>query len=174
MVRLNGAKRRAQRGFTLIELMIAVVVIAILAVVVIPQFTGSSRKVKADSEVSPMFSEISTRQEQWKSENGVYRTLAECPTVTSPTGVASTTCSGTAEWTSMRINPQTTTLRCKYQTFTGTTTGTNNPSGFTWSSPPTNWFYILATCDTDGSSGTNSTFFIASSDATIQKLNEGK
>jgi len=174
MVPLHGAELRDQRGFTLIELMVAVAVIAILAIVVIPQFTGSSRKVKAESEVTPMFAEISIRQEQWRSENGSYAALAECPTTTTPTGVAATTCSGSTEWTALRINPPVNTLRCKYQVVTGTGTGTTNPNLFTWSSPPANWYYLLATCDSDGVTGTDSTYFVASSDAKIQKLNEGK
>ena len=77
MVPLYGAELRDKRGFTLIELMIVVAVIAILAAVVIPQFMGSSRKVKAESEVNPLFTEISFRQEQWRGENGSYRALVD-------------------------------------------------------------------------------------------------
>ena len=174
MVPLYGAELRDKRGFTLIELMIVVAVIAILAAVVIPQFMGSSRKVKAESEVNPLFTEISFRQEQWRGENGSYRALVECPTVTTPTGVASTTCTASAEWALLRINAPINTLRCKYETWTGSTTGTTNPGGFVWTSPAVNWYYTIATCNSDGVSGTDSTFFMASSDTKIQKLNEGK
>ena len=105
--------------------------------------------------------------------------LAECPTTTTPTGVASTTCTTSAEWTALRINAPINTLRCKYQTWTGTGVGTNAPgapgtTGFVWSSPSVNWYYIVATCDADGVTTDFSTYFMASSDAKIQKYNEGK
>jgi hypothetical protein len=49
-----------------------------------------------------------------------------------------------------------------------------NPSGFTFASPPQYWFYILATCDMDGSSAVNSTYFTSSVDTSIQALNKGR
>jgi prepilin-type N-terminal cleavage/methylation domain-containing protein len=160
-----------QRGFTLIEMMMAVAVIGILALIVVPMFFRESRKVKADTEVAAMFGEMSVRQEQNKIETGSYLAVAECPTTTTPTGVAATTCATT--WSPLRINPAEAIVRCKYQTFAGTGTGTNNPSGFSWTSPSTNWYYILATCDGDGQATTNATFFTSSSDTRIQKLNAG-
>ena len=166
--------RAREQGFTLIEVMVVVALIAILAAVVIPSFFKQGRKVKADSEVAPTFAEMAIREEQWKIDNGSYRAIAECPTVTSPAGVAATTCTGAgSDWLTMRIAPPETTVRCKYQTWTGTGTGTNNPGGFTWASPSTNWYYIIATCDMDGSATTNATFFTSSTDTKIQKLNEG-
>jgi prepilin-type N-terminal cleavage/methylation domain-containing protein len=173
MVPSHGAELRDQRGFTLIELMIVVAVIAILAVVVIPQFMGSSRKVKADTEVNSMFAQITTRQEEWKIENPAYLAVAECPTVTSPAGVAASTCTANADWVDLRIFPQEQTLRCKYQVFVGAGAGTSAPTGFTWSSPAGNWYYMTAICDTDGNAGTETQFFSASSDSKLQKINEG-
>ncbi len=173
MVRLNGAKQRAQRGFTLIEIMIVVAVIAILAIVVVPTFFRESAKTKAISEVAPMFAELSIREEQYKVEAGVYLDAAECPTVTSSAGVAASTCTAAADWVTLRINPPEATLRCKYQIVTGIGVGTNNPSGFVFTSPAANWFYILATCDMDNSGTVNATFFTSSVDTAIQRLNEG-
>lgn len=170
----QGKRARVQQhGFTLIEMMMAVAVIGILALIVVPMFTRESRKVKADTEVAAMFGEMSVRQEQHKIENGSYLAVAECPTTTTPAGVAATTCMSAADWVTLRINPAEAVIRCKYQTFTGTGTGTNNPSGFAWSSPAANWYYILATCDGDGQTATNATFFTSSSDTRIQKLNAG-
>ncbi len=177
MVPLHGVQVRAQRGFTLIELMVAVAVIAILAVVVIPQFMGSSRKVKSDTEVASMFSEITTREEQWKIENPAYADVAQCPTTTSPTGVKITDTAVTAcnaDWTTLRINPQEQTLRCMYQVVAGPgSTTVTNPDGFVWASPPNNWWYARATCDTKGDGGTQTEYFMASSNPKIQKRNEG-
>ena len=166
--------RAKQQGFTLIELMTVVAIIGILMAVVIPYFFKEGRKVKADTEVTAMFAEISTREEQYKIDNGSYGAVAECPTVTSATGVAASTCmGGGSDWLAMRINPPESTVRCKYQVFTGTTAGTLTQGGFTYASPAASWYFMLATCDMDGNSSTNATFSASSSDTKINKLNEG-
>lgn len=166
-------RRGQQQGFTLIELMVVVAIIAILAAVVIPYFFKEGRKVKADSEVNAMFAEIMTREEQYKVDNGSYKAIAECPTVTSPTGVAASTCTSTADWIATRINPPETKLRCKYQTWAGSTSTTMTQGGFSYTSPAASWYFILATCDMDGKSTTNATFSASSNDTKILKLNEG-
>jgi hypothetical protein len=51
--------------------------------------------------------------------------------------------------------------------------GTDDPSGFTFSSPAGGWFYIIAICDGDGQSATNAKFFTSSTSAELQKQNEG-
>jgi prepilin-type N-terminal cleavage/methylation domain-containing protein len=174
-------ERRREQGFTIIELMVTVVVIAILAAITIPMFTKESRKSKAGSEVGAIFSELGVREEQYKTENGAYISTTACPPSTSPTGttVASLQSSGclmaTSTWiASLRVKLDLQTLICSYVVTASSGSGTTNPSGFTWTSPVNQWFYIIATCDTDGVTTTNSTYFTSSSDATIQKQNEGK
>jgi len=175
MVRLQGAKLRDQRGFTLIEMMIVVAVIAILAIVVVPQFFRESAKTKAISEVAPMFSEIAIREEQYKIDNPTYLDLTACPATPSTAGIASSTCQSVTYpgWVELRINPPESLLRCSYQVVTGNAVGTNNPNGFVFTSPAANWYYMIATCDMDNSSTVNATFFASSVDSAIQKLNEG-
>src|SRR5690349_7886148 len=89
-------QRAAQRGFTILELMIAVAIIAVLAAVVIPSFTKETKRGKSKSEVSPMFAELVTREEQYKTEQGSYwpttaGATAACPPSASSTGTDMTT-----------------------------------------------------------------------------------
>lgn len=167
--------RDHQAGFTLIEMMFVVAIIAILAAIAIPVFTGESNKGKGQSEVVAFFAEIQVKQEQFKVDNGAYKdTAGPCPAAPTPGGVAMT-CQNTGQpWDGLNINPPTATAACTYDIQAGNATGTNNPGGFTFASPQRNWYYVIATCDEDGSGGTNSTFFTSSIDSTIQKLNEGQ
>lgn len=168
-----SSERRSQRGFTLVELMIVVAVIAALAVVVIPSFFRETRKTKSTTEVAPMFSELGVREEQYKVETGSYLSTAQCPSTSSPTGVAASTCTAATDWTALRINPPESTLRCMYTVTAGSGTGTNNPSGFTFTSPANSWYYMIAVCDTNPDVTTDATYFASSVDPAIQKQNEG-
>lgn len=171
-----AARSRDQRGFTLIEMMIAVAVIAILALIVVPQFFRESNKTKGTTEVSSMFAELSVKEEQYKVDKGVYLAAAACPSTPTQAGSPASACvtSGSpgSEWFQLRVNPPENNLRCSYEVVTGTTSGVVDPSGFTFTAPDANWYYILATCELDGKSG-NSTYFMSSIDSTIQKQNEG-
>ena len=75
--------RLREQGFTLMEVMITVAIIAILAAIAVPVFTKQSRKSKASSEANAVFAELSVREEQYKLENGAYLTAAACPAVSS-------------------------------------------------------------------------------------------
>lgn len=175
MGRHMGTRTRDQRGFTLIELMIVVGVIAILAAIAIPSFFRQSSKVKASSEVTPMMAELAMKLDQYKVENGQYLAVAKCPTATSTTGTATSTCLSNADWVALRINPPQTTLRCTYEVAVGDglTAAATPITGVTWSSPAMSWYYVIAECDSDGSGGTNAQFFMASNSTAVQKVNEG-
>ena len=77
---------RNQRGFTILELMVVVAIIAILATVAVPAWFRDSSKAKAKSEVSAMFAELSTKEEQFMIDQSTYypwpaNTTAACPAV---------------------------------------------------------------------------------------------
>jgi hypothetical protein len=75
----------------------------------------------------------------------------------------------------VKLNVQLPTVEayCSYTIVANTGTGTNNPvAGFTFTSPAGPWFYMIATCDMDGSVTTNATYFASSVDPTIQAQNE--
>lgn len=189
----NVRDRTNERGFTLIELMIVVVIIGVLAVVVIPNFMQAGTKSKARTETAAMFTEIATKQAQFYAENSKYMGLygasnfvgtSTCPTaVPSADYVFSTTClvANTA-WLSLRVNPTESKLRCQYNITTGLTgttftppTGFKNSQGVLNTVEPTlasSWFYIHAKCDNSGNSA-YSEYYSSSVDRKIQSLNEG-
>ena len=62
---------RNQRGFTLIELMIVVVIIGILAALAIPRFMRATTKSK-QSEAKQILKQIYTMQNTYKQANDTY------------------------------------------------------------------------------------------------------
>lgn len=65
--------RPTQRGFTLIELMITVVVVAILAAVALPSFMDQVRKARRADAVASL-TQIQQAQERWRSNNSTFTT----------------------------------------------------------------------------------------------------
>jgi prepilin-type N-terminal cleavage/methylation domain-containing protein len=175
-----NATRDRERGFTLIELMAVVVIIAVLAAVLIPTFTSESKKVKAKTEVSSMVAELASKQERYKTENNTYLATAECPTPASGTEKSVTSCMNTGVgWVLLGVVPPQQQLRCSYEITVGTSTDTPTvPSGATAFTIPagccaTSWYIIHAKCDMD-SNGTFSHYVTASFDASIRVTNEGQ
>jgi type IV pilus assembly protein PilE len=67
-----GASARI-RGFTLIELMITVAVVAILAAVAMPAYFDSVRKSRRGDAITAL-NQISQAQERWRANNVAYTT----------------------------------------------------------------------------------------------------
>ena len=87
MSMFSTVKRSVQRGFTLVELLIVVIILAILAAIVVPQFANTTQDANMsalDSNLSNLRSAIDLYAQQ---HNGVY-----------PGAVAASggTCAGTA------------------------------------------------------------------------------
>ena len=81
--------RRHSAGFSLIELMIAVVVIAILLAVALPSFMDSIRKGRR-SEAFAALSALQQAQERYRGNNASYATIVQLATV-SPDATVSPT-----------------------------------------------------------------------------------
>lgn len=80
-------KHRKQAGFTLIELMVVVVIIAILAGLVIPRFMGETDKAK-QAKAKMQIESLESALKMYKLDNGSYPTteqglkaLVETPSV---------------------------------------------------------------------------------------------
>lgn len=59
------------RGFTLIELMVTIAIVAILAAIALPTFTEQVRKSRR-SEALQGLTELQLRQERWRSNHATY------------------------------------------------------------------------------------------------------
>jgi hypothetical protein len=122
-----------------------------------------------------MFAELQTKEEQYLVDNGSYLTAAVCPATPSAQSQDASGCVGTGTpWKSMRVMLPTDKLYCTYEITAGASTVTPTvPTGFSMTTPATGWYFILATCDMDGSSTKNSAYFVSSMDTKVQPLNEG-
>ncbi|MBK6787151.1 MAG: prepilin-type N-terminal cleavage/methylation domain-containing protein [Betaproteobacteria bacterium] len=65
------ARRETASGFTLVELMIAVVVVALLASIALPSFMDSIRKSRR-SEAFAALAQVQQAQERWRSNGSSY------------------------------------------------------------------------------------------------------
>mgnify|MGYP006196610023 CR=1 FL=1 len=64
-------RRSIQHGFTLIELMIVIVVVAILAAVAIPAYTDQVRRSHRADAINGV-SDLQLRQERWRANHAEY------------------------------------------------------------------------------------------------------
>ncbi len=92
---MKKALRLAQKGFTLVELLIVVIIIAILAAVLVPQFSGSTDDAKL-AALDTTLSNMRTAVDLYYQQHGHYpgavaSTGATCPLGGTPgTGLLNT------------------------------------------------------------------------------------
>jgi prepilin-type N-terminal cleavage/methylation domain-containing protein len=143
----------AQTGFTVIELMVVVAIVAVLAIIVIPNFMKDSTRGKAKSEVAAVFAELGNREDQFKQESntGAYMSAAACPAAASSDGtnVVTTPCT---DWTTLSVEPPQSSLTCSYTVRAGVRADSPlSDAGWpSWVSgvtaPATSWYFIKAVC----------------------------
>jgi len=75
------ANARRRQGFTLIEIMIAVVIVAILAAIALPSFIDSVRKSRR-SDAFAALSAVQQAQERWRANMALYATNAQLTVAT--------------------------------------------------------------------------------------------
>jgi prepilin-type N-terminal cleavage/methylation domain-containing protein len=164
-----------QRGFTLLELMIVVAMLAVLAAIAIPTFFSESRRAKANSETGEILAELSTREDQYGLENGTYLATAACPATPSPTRQSAASCvASTGPWGKLKVVLDDINIRCSYAVTAGLPGAVATPPApFTMVQQAGAWYFIVATCDEDASSAKNGTYFLSSADKTIQTHYDG-
>jgi type IV pilus assembly protein PilE len=81
-----AASRAREGGFSLIELLIAVVVVGVLLAVALPTFSSSQRKSRR-SDAMAALSAVQLAQERWRSNHTTYGATADVmPATTSASG----------------------------------------------------------------------------------------
>lgn len=132
-------------GFTLIELMVVVVIVAILAAIVYPSYQDSVRKSRR-AEAKALLNDAAARQEQYFTQNKQYASTLTALGITNPdspggwyrlSAPAVTTVGGQNVAYTLRADPrnaQTADTRCG--SFTLTSTGVRGATG---TAPTTCW-----------------------------------
>lgn len=111
--------QRAQRGFTLIELMIVVAIVGILSAVAYPSYMSQVRKSRRSDAIQAL-ALLQQAQERWRSNNTTYATNAVMTTLWPnglgflPLGATSTTSSGGYYTLSIGTTPVTATPSTGY------------------------------------------------------------
>ncbi len=171
---------RRQAGFTLIEMLIVVALIGVLAAVAISAFSKQARKAKG-GEASAMFAAVRIAQEQYHLENGVYISTGTGETDVHPMTPGKsrqTILPLPSSWGSLKLKLPEENVYCGYVSIAGrggdgTGLGAKAAEFGLTVAPTTDWYYILARCDLDGSTTRDSYYFTWSGDTRVQKQNEG-
>jgi prepilin-type N-terminal cleavage/methylation domain-containing protein len=178
---------RRQRGFTLVEMIIVVVIIALLAAIAIPSFKKYLDSGRA-AEAAAMLGELRNREEAYRAEFGSYLATgtsetnvfpAVGATCAEPCAKAATTGAGAtvpAQWTTLGVNTQKSSLYCGYVVITGAAgtapTGTLGQNQLGTANINNPWWYAVAICDNNRTVSNNTTYYTAYNTTVVGVQNE--
>lgn len=69
--------RRHKRTFTLIELLLVMVILAVLAALVVPRFAGRGEEARKNAALTQIKSLFSTALDTYEADNGAYPSTAQ-------------------------------------------------------------------------------------------------
>jgi prepilin-type N-terminal cleavage/methylation domain-containing protein len=148
----NGRLSRSCQGFTLMELMITITIIAILAATAIPAFNNYKQKAHAQEAVD-FLGIIKLRQESYRAEFGQYCNVNSANPATMPVdGNSVAWDSASANWLQLGASPGNSSVMFQYNVVAGTA-GSTPPNGNPWGLPTTDFWYVataLGDLDDDG------------------------
>ncbi len=166
--------------------MVVVAIVGILAAGAAYYFTKQQKRINVKSEVTAMFAEFHLRQSNFRLENGTYMSTSATndeadlwPAAPNAAGGKTTLLPFPANWTALGMVPDASAVRCAYVTINGeggddTNVGTIADTEFSYVPPPTDWFYILAQCDSDQNPAVDSYYFQHSESQELFFINQGQ
>jgi prepilin-type N-terminal cleavage/methylation domain-containing protein len=175
----DGRRGRRDQGFTLVELMVVVAMIAVLAAIVVPIFMRETRESTAEAEVNAMFTELGLKEAAYKLENGAYLSTGADESDTWPTAPGTQLKSVfplPATWTLLKVVPPESEVKCGYVVLAGdggAAPGAIAAASFGLVAPQDAYYYVLAHCDLDGDPASDAYYFQSSVDAKIRSINPG-
>jgi prepilin-type N-terminal cleavage/methylation domain-containing protein len=169
--------RRAAGGFTLVEVLVTLTVIASLAAVVVPTYAREARKVRASSEVHPVLADLRTRIETYAQEHNAYPTSVGESTW-HPAVAPGSLYPLPGAWLALKFRSSgPDVVACSYTWVTGAAADRTNvgivATSLGFSVPNAGWWYVVARCDLDRD-GQFAWFLTSSVDVGITARDEGE
>lgn len=159
--KICGYTRSHKEGFTLIELMVSVTIIAVIAATAIPAFVSYRYKARAQEAIE-FLGVIKLRQESYRAEFGVYCDV-DTPHPSSGSGPSGAPKNEDLLWNPSPVNwqqlaaaPGNSRVEFQFNVIAGTPDALPSPNS--WNFPGTDFWYVATAVSDLDADGTQVTF----------------